>query len=93
MRIVGYIDHPVFKITVFRMDTRISVKFEDRDLEQTYKFRINDQLNSLQEVKNLVAGDFIIGVEEEMNRMRALQQKTLVQQIIQNDDEEFEEII
>ena len=39
MRILGYIDHPVVKITVFKMDNKFSVKFESIHYEQTFKFR------------------------------------------------------
>ena len=34
MRILGYLEHPTLKITVFKMDNRISVKFENSLYEQ-----------------------------------------------------------
>lgn len=52
MRIIGYIEHPGMKITVFKTDTRISVKFETGFYEQTYKFPIDVHLQNLDDVKN-----------------------------------------
>lgn len=70
MRIIGYIDHPVLKITVFKTDTRLSVKFEDGTLEQTYKLRPSEQLSSLNDVRQLVDNTLLQAVTE---RFRAMQ--------------------
>ncbi|MBK7870450.1 MAG: hypothetical protein IPJ74_07085 [Saprospiraceae bacterium] len=51
MRIIGYIEHPVLKITVFKMDNKISIKFESGLYEQTYKFRSGDTISNLGDVK------------------------------------------
>jgi hypothetical protein len=44
MRIVGYIEHPVLKITVMQMNNRFVLKLEANMLEQTYKFHEDDNL-------------------------------------------------
>lgn len=54
MRIIGYIEHPVLKITVFKMDTRLSIKFENSQAEQTYKLRPSEQVNTLSDIQQLV---------------------------------------
>ena len=69
MRILGYLDHPYFKITVFKTDTRLSVKFENGQLEQTYKIRPDDRCNSLREVRQLVDAAFLAEVEAHFRQM------------------------
>jgi hypothetical protein len=54
MRILGYVDHPVWKITVFKTDTRLSIKVENGQLEQTYKFRPTAQCNSIADIQQLL---------------------------------------
>lgn len=54
MRIVGNIPHPALKISVFKMNMKWAVKFEGGLLEQTYKFRESDALNSLEAIEKLV---------------------------------------
>ena len=70
MRIIGYIDHPRMKITVFKMDLRITVKFEVGFYEQAYKFRVSDTLNGLEAVQAMVDAAFIEEVEERFEAMR-----------------------
>jgi hypothetical protein len=54
MRIIGTIPHPTLKITVFKMEDRISVKFENAGYEQTFKLGSDERLNSLESVQNWV---------------------------------------
>jgi len=62
MRIIGTIPHPDFKITVFKMDNRLSVKFERGLNEQTYKFRTNNELQNFEDMQRLVDADFVASV-------------------------------
>lgn len=74
MRIAGEIAHPRFKITLFKMNTRWSVKIEDGMLEQTYKFRMQDGLQSAEAVKGRISAEFLDAVGalfEQMERMRS----------------------
>lgn len=59
MRIIGYIEHPGVKITVFKMDNRISVKLENALYEQTYKFGTDERVGSLEGVQKLLDEPFI----------------------------------
>lgn len=54
MRIIGNIEHPHLKITVFKMDNRISVKFENALYEQTFKLGEDDRLGSLESIRQWV---------------------------------------
>ena len=92
MRIIGYIEHPVLKITVFKMDTRISIKFESGFYEQTYKFRISDQIEDLESVKQLVDAEFLQAVERELHKMHQIKNQAL-RRLLPPEEEEFDEII
>lgn len=59
MRIIGYIEHPVVKITVFSLNMKFAVKLEAGLLEQTYKFRESEQIRGLDDVKKYIDEDFI----------------------------------
>ncbi len=58
MRIIGYIEHPSMKITVFHMNNRYSVKFELGLYEQTYKFRESTELDDFDTIQRLIDNDY-----------------------------------
>ena len=93
MRIVGYVEHPNLKITVFQMDNKISVKFETGMYEQTYKFREMENLKSLEQVKKLVDGEFVNNVLQEFQRMHQFKNGALESFLPKAAEDEFEEII
>ncbi len=93
MRIIGYIEHPVLKITVFKMDNRLSVKFESGLYEQTYKLRDNDAFGTLADVERLVDAAFCESVLQLFNQMHALKNEALAKHLPAQADELFEEII
>jgi len=69
MRIIGYIQHPSLKITVFQTDTRIILKFENAHFEQSYKLRRGDQFANLEDAKKLVDEQFLEQVHANFNAM------------------------
>lgn len=75
MRIIGSIDHHVYKITVFKMDQRVSLKIENERYEQTYKLGDADQYSALEGVQALVTDGFLERVtaifqQMHLNRMQ-----------------------
>lgn len=92
MRIVGEIKHPEWKITLFQMDTRFSVKFEQGQLEQTYKFRTGDFIQSVQDVRRLITTSFIEKVAITFTQMTDLSKEALATQKAKELNE-FDEII
>ncbi len=94
MRIIGSIPHPVFKITVFKTDTRFAVKIENKDLEQTYKLRIAENMSSVADVKQLVNASFLSRVSVVFEKMGKNWQDAQVS-IAPNkdDDNEFDVIV
>jgi hypothetical protein len=59
MRIVGEIPHPVLKITVFKNDGKFSIKFESGLLEQIYKFREDERLQTFEDIQKLADEAFV----------------------------------
>ena len=92
MRILGYIDHATLKITVFKMDNRLSVKFESGLYEQTYKFRSGMEIDDLKDIQALVDAPFIQAVLQEMSSMHRISNQALKRYHAQ-EGEDFEEII
>jgi len=92
MRIVGDIKHPVYKITLFKMDTRYAVKFEDRDLEQTYKFREGSIIQGLEDIYALMDNTFMQAVDATFRQMRDTHVGALAAREQQLTDE-FDDII
>ena len=92
MRILGYLDHPSLKITVFKTDTRLSIKFENGSFEQTYKFRPSEQTNSLQEINKLVDETLLEQVSKLFRQMEQQFNSSFLRNFPPSDDE-FDEII
>ncbi len=93
MRIIGNIEHPILKITVFKMDNKLSVKFETGLYEQTYKFRESDELKNMEGIQKLVDGPFIEAVLNEFKQMHRLNMEAWGRFLPKESEEEFEEII
>ncbi|MEQ8707121.1 MAG: hypothetical protein RIC19_24530 [Phaeodactylibacter sp.] len=93
MRIAGYIEHSALKITIFQMDNRFTVKFEDGKNEQAYKFRTGQFINSVQDIRRLVDAAFIQEVMVEMGRMHRVHQSALQRLQPEETEDEFDEII
>ncbi len=73
MRIVGYIEHPILKITVMQMNNRFVLKVEANMLEQTYKFHEDDSLRTMSDIEKIVDEIFLqecIKRFSEMNKSR-----------------------
>lgn len=92
MRIIGNIEHPQLKITVFKMDNRLSVKFEAGLYEQTYKFRDGDGINTVEDVERLVNQAFMENVLHCFERMHRAKQASLAS-LAEPGMDEFEHII
>ncbi|MEO1516178.1 MAG: hypothetical protein AAFV95_14230 [Bacteroidota bacterium] len=92
MRIVGNIDHPSMKITIFQMDNKLSVKFETGLYEQTYKFRAGDQTDTSEDMRELVDAEFQQAVLEQFQQLHRLKMQALNRRRA-SEGERFEEII
>jgi hypothetical protein len=93
MRIIGHIEHPVMKITVFKMDEKRSVKFETALFEQTYKFRAFEGFSSFEEITKMIDDAFIKTVEQQFIAMNELKFSAMQRFLPVEEQAEFEEII
>ena len=93
MRIIGSIEHSEYKITVFRMDNRLSIKLENASAEQTYKFRAGDGMESMEDVRRLIDPVFLEKADQVFQQMQENVRSTLLRRQSVEDAEDFEEII
>lgn len=94
MRIIGSIDHPTLKISVFKSDNRVSVKFENPLYEQTFKLGADERFSSLDQVQKIVDQELLEAVEHGFQQMHAAKMAVL-SRVFPNpaEAEAFEEII
>lgn len=93
MRIIGYLEHPRLKITVFKMDNKLSVKFETGMMEQTYKYRTQQGLESITDIEKLVDADFTTKVEALFSQMQKESFAAYERLLPDQEEDEFEAII
>lgn len=93
MRIIGHIEHPHLKITVFKMDNRLSVKFENALYEQTFKFGLDERLESFEDVQKLVDAAFIEQILANFQRMHQTRMAAFAKTFPIENQYVFEEII
>ena len=94
MRIIGYIEHPRLKITLFKMNNKFSAKFEIGLYEQTYKFREGTKLTDLNDLKKILDPSFIAAVEKEFKRMQQMKHLAIERFLLSQDaDNEFDDIV
>jgi hypothetical protein len=94
MRIIGQIDHPVLKITAFKMDNKVSVKFESGLYEQIFKFRSGEGIDTVEDVRRLVDGPFLEKVLLHLQQMHQHKMEAMCRLHGAGEpSDEFEEII
>jgi hypothetical protein len=93
MRIIGQIEHPQLKITVFKMDNRISVKFENSLYEQTFKLGEDERLASKESVEQLIDAQFMEQVQTNFRTMHQIRLAGYARAFPQQHEAGFETII
>jgi hypothetical protein len=93
MRILGEINHPTLKITVFKNDGKCSVKFEAGLLEQIYKFRDDERLQTFEDIQNIVDEVFIQKTEEILRGMLDARMQALGRNLPKLNEDEFDVIL
>lgn len=68
MRIIGTIDHPVFKISIFSWNEKYIVKAEVGFFEQSYKFR-QDDFKDIGQIKDFFDEAFMQQLHETFKKM------------------------
>lgn len=94
MRAIGNIEHPYLKITVFKSDERLSVKFENEGYEIGFKLGMDERLNTLDAIQRWVDQAL---TEELLQHLQVLHRSRLAASSRAfpeaNSGSEFEEII
>lgn len=70
MRTIAELPHPDFKITLFSMNQKFIVKFEQGNLEQVYKIAEADVADGVNGVFQLIDEKFGEAVTNRFNEMR-----------------------
>ena len=70
MRVLAELPHPDCKITIFGMNQKFIIKFEQGNLEQSYKIAESDVLNGVNGVFEILDEQFINHILQSFTRMR-----------------------
>ena len=70
MRVIAELPHPDCKISIFSMNMKFIIKFEQGTLEQIYKLAEMDILNGIDGVCEILDEDFITAVVDRFAGMR-----------------------
>jgi hypothetical protein len=76
MRVIGEIEHPACKVTLFHWNNRYLIKLEQGLLEQTYKVQEYD-VPTEDEVKRMVNEEFLSAALVHFDSMRNTLQEAL----------------
>jgi hypothetical protein len=93
MRIIGHIDHPDWKITVFKMDNRLSVKLETGLYEQIYKFRQGEGMDTMEDISAFLDQDFLAAAARHFSSMHQARLAAQARKDAAEGEESFDEII
>ncbi|MBL0098656.1 MAG: hypothetical protein IPP49_00200 [Saprospiraceae bacterium] len=94
MRIIGEFDLDQIKVTVFKMNERVSVKFEFNLLEQVYKFRDGSGINTTEDIKKLCTEEFSVNIKQIFSQMADARATALLSmQGMDGDENTFDVII
>ena len=69
MRIIGEVSHPKYKISVLKMNEKITVQIEERLVSQSYTFRDGSGIKDLESVEKLLNPEFMKNVEDRFHQM------------------------
>lgn len=93
MRIIGDIPHPTLKISVFKSDQRISVKFENALYEQTFKLGTDERLATVEAVAQWADSTLLAEVQSGFQQMHRTRMAAMARTFPAKATDVFEEII
>ena len=94
MRVIGYIEHPSLKISIFKNDGRTSVKFENEQYEQTFKLGDDERFATVEGVQKWVDQDLIEKVSAGFRLMHEAKLQAMSRVFLpETEAPSFEEII
>lgn len=69
MRVIGEIKHPKYKITVLKMNEKVTVQIEDRLVSQSFVFRDGSGVGDLSSAEQLLTPEFMGNVDARFSQM------------------------
>lgn len=93
MRIAGYIEDPILKITIFQYEGKYSVQFETPHYAQIFKIKHTDDIQNVEDVRKLIDSDFIESIKVRFQEMHSQALMALRKMAGDSDKDEFEMII
>jgi hypothetical protein len=93
MRILGYIENTPYKVTVFQMNHKFTVKFETGMYELAFKLREAENMKGLEDIEKFVDEDLITSVKRRFHEMHRAALSAFAKLNRQNSEDEFDEII
>ena len=70
MRAIAELPHPDFRVTIFSMNQKFIIKFEQGSLEQVYKIAEADVTGGVDGVFQLIDDEFTESVSKRFDEMR-----------------------
>lgn len=93
MRIVGEIPHSTYKITVFQMNNKFTVQFEDGEQSQLYKVPDVAYLKNFNDIQQMVDGAFLNEIDKIFIFMATAKRSAVDQIVNKSIEDEFDNII
>lgn len=93
MRIIGTIEHPQLKISVFRMDNRTTVKFENARYEQSFKLGDDERFATVEGIQRWADAPLVQTILEGFQVMHRAHLEAQARNYPVLSEEIFEEII
>ncbi len=93
MRIVGEIPHSTYKITVFAMNNKHSIQFEDGEQSQIYKVPDVAYLKNFNDIQQLVDGAFLNEIDKIFIFMSTAKKNAVDKIVGRSIENEFDNII
>lgn len=89
MRIIGEIPHASYKITVLKMNERVTIQIEDRLVSQSFVFRDGSGVKDLATAEELLTFDFMKKVADRFHDMN-IDYVSSLEQLNDNQLDDFE---
>ena len=93
MRIIGQIEHPEFKISIFRMDNRTSIKIENANYEQIYKLGDEERFQNPENIRKLLDAGLLDNAARLFRDMHQYKLAAMMNLFPPETEESFETIL
>jgi hypothetical protein len=93
MRIIGQVNHPSLKISVFKNEQRVFVKFENPFYEITWKLGNDERFQQLENIEQLLDETALQEVQAQLQQLHSSRLAALARCFPSTGDQEFEVII